>query len=74
MPHPPAGRPSGSLMFMWVSLCVMALAFLLLGQQRRPARSTSEPLLETQPASSETVTPAAPEPSQPVDPGIPRNM
>lgn len=73
MSRPPAGHPSGSQAFMWVSLLVMAVAFVLIGLQQRHPRPTPEP--DSRAVSSETVASPVVEPEPVPEPGgIPRNM
>jgi hypothetical protein len=73
MTRPPAGPGSGSQAFMWVSLLVMAVAFVMIGLQQRHPRRTPE--ADTRAVSSETVATPTPEPAPPpVDDGVPRNM
>ncbi|MEY4374416.1 MAG: hypothetical protein RL760_582, partial [Candidatus Eisenbacteria bacterium] len=67
------GQGNGSLAFMWVSLLVMAVAFVMIGLQQRHPRPI--PDSDTRAVSSETVATPTPEPATPpVDDGVPRNM
>ena len=61
MTRPPAGQGNGSLAFMWVSLLVMAVAFVMIGLQQRHPRRTPE--ADTRAVSSETVATPTPAPS-----------
>ena len=73
MSNPPAVQSNGSLTFMWVSLIVMAAAFVMIGLQQR--HRPASPETGDRAISVETVATPDPEPAPPpANDGMPRNM